>query len=712
MEKSKDVKKSEQIFENYKTSSRATYARNAVEDRAFIASVQWDSEDAQALDAANQPVLSINEVTPAREQVVSQLTRNSPRWASYGKERSDVSVAAKVSDLMEYIWYISDGDTNNMQATEDFIDVGMWCMMVYVDPNADNGKGEIKITALDPLEVYIDPHSKRLDTEDAAHKLIVKRVTKEYIENIFPDFDFEDAIQSYQTDIPVTSRRAEEGQITSVEENAEHIYYLIIDRYTKIKVKRHHVTDDGEHIFDKKQYDEYWNSPAVVLTRLEQEEYIYDDNVGYWLSVIRKYGDTVHYMNETFVDATGQLQSRLQIMGGVEHSGSIPGSTTRITPTNKGYFIQQGVIESKEILVDRIQRVLSIGGKLYFKDILPVTMYPIQTTFNHHQRSPFAMGDVRLVRPLQEQLNKISSKITAYISAITNLLAFVPQGSNIKKQLKEEAGKAGFNIFEVDTDTGGGVQFGQYPPLPAGVFEDRQRIIAQIQRIMGAYPFLEGDVRNAPETYRATLVIQEEGQNRGNYKRKRIESAINNLAKVVSQIIPHVYTERKVVRLLKPNHLIKETTFNDTSYEEGAREIINDLSTGSYDVMMVSGPMLPTNRWARSEYYTGLYEKGILQDASVILRESEIEDVEDIIAKQDREKQLMQFVQQLEQQVKQLQGDMQTRDRENVHLKQKVEIEKTKTSLDQLRNRVERDTMVAGMRLTDSVKESRKDKRK
>ena len=153
MKRDKDVQKSEKIFENYKTGSRATYATNAVEDRAFVANVQWEEEDAKAHDAANQPVLTINEVTPAREQVVSQLTRNSPRWASYGKERSDVNIASKVSDLMEHIWYTSDGDTGNMRATEDFIDVGMWCMMVYVDTRADYGRGEIMITDLDPLEV-------------------------------------------------------------------------------------------------------------------------------------------------------------------------------------------------------------------------------------------------------------------------------------------------------------------------------------------------------------------------------------------------------------------------------------------------------------------------------------------------------------------------------------------------------------------------------
>ena len=101
--------------------------------------------------------------------------------------------------------------------------------------------------------------------------------------------------------------------------------------------------------------------------------------------------------------------------------------TIQITISNKGYFIEQGIIKVDKKPIDRIKRVFSIGGKLYFKDIMPITRYPIVTTMNHSRRNPFPIGDITLIRPLQEQLNKITSKITAYISAITNLMGFLPK---------------------------------------------------------------------------------------------------------------------------------------------------------------------------------------------------------------------------------------------------------------------------------------------
>ena len=694
-----EVQKSEKILESYKKGDRATWANNVVKSRAFVASMQWTQADSDALEAANQPALNVNETTPARNQVVSTLTKNSPRWMSYGREKSDVNLSTKISSLMEYIWQNSDGDTKNAQATEDFVDAGMWAMMAYVDPYADFGKGEIILTDVNPTELYIDPSSRRIDTEDAAHKLLYTRGTKEFIENKYPDFDFKDAHESYYSDEPETTMAANEGQVINPVDDIEQKKYDIIDRYTKIKEKRYHIQDrDFEAIFTKEQYDEYWKEETVILTSMGNEQYLVDEDAKAWFDIYSQYGEIVHYEFDP-------QSPEPKIVPGIGD----PSVTVQITLSNKGYFIQQNIIQVDKPLVDRILRVFSIGGKEYFKDILPITRYPIQTAMNGFQRNPFPIGDIALIRPLQEQLNKVTSKITAYISAITNLTAFVPKGSGMKKQLEEQMGKAGIKIFEVDMEVGGQPVFAQYPPMPAGVFEDRQRIIAQIQRIMGAYPMLDGDASQAPETYKATLVIQEEGQNRTQYKRKRIEAGINNLAKVVSEMISSgVYKEEKVIRLLKPNNLVKEETFNQVSYETGARKIINDLSVGKYDIVMVSGSMLPTNRWARSEYFTGLYEKGILQDASVILRESEIPDVEEIIAKQDKLNQAMQYIQQLEGQLKEISGDKQTTDRENLHLRQKVEVEKFKTDLKEISTDARSAVTLGKLRISDEVKNKKK----
>lgn len=67
----------------------------------------------------------------------------------------------------------------------------------------------------------------------------------------------------------------------------------------------------------------------------------------------------------------------------------------------------------------------------------------------------------------------------------------------------------------------------------------------------------------------------------------------------------------------------------------------------------------------------------------------------------------MGLLQQAEEQIKDLNGQLQTKSRELIGANEKVAVEKTKSGLDKLKNRVERDTMVAGMRLGDEVKKTK-----
>ena len=69
----------------------------------------------------------------------------------------------------------------------DYEVAGMGAFMAYVDSEADNGKGEILITDVDPQELYIDPLSKKEDSSDADHILVVKNLTQEYVKENYPE---------------------------------------------------------------------------------------------------------------------------------------------------------------------------------------------------------------------------------------------------------------------------------------------------------------------------------------------------------------------------------------------------------------------------------------------------------------------------------------------------------------------------------------------
>jgi hypothetical protein len=113
----------------------------------------------------------------------------------------------------------------------------------------------------------------------------------------------------------------------------------------------------------------------------------------------------------------------------------------------------------------------------------------------------------------------------------------------------------------------------------------------------------------------------------------------------------------------------------------GEISVINDISRGAFDVVVVTGSTLPTNRYAQLEMYMDAYEKGII-DKKEVLKKTEVFDMEGILERTDLVGQLQGQVKQQQEEIKKLKGDMQTREREVYHAKQRAELEKFKSDLD------------------------------
>ena len=122
----------------------------------------------------------------------------------------------------------------------------------------------------------------------------------------------------------------------------------------------------------------------------------------------------------------------------------------------------------------------------------------------------------------------------------------------------------------------------------------------------------------------------------------------------------YVYTSEKVIRLMQPNNKPKEVRINQNIYDEISghlMEKLNDISVGKYDIIIVSGSTLPSNRWARFEYYMQLYQSGLI-DQIEVLKQTDVADMEGVLERAGQMQKLMQQVQQQEEQIKKLEGDL------------------------------------------------------
>ena len=111
--------------------------------------------------------------------------------------------------------------------------------------------------------------------------------------------------------------------------------------------------------------------------------------------------------------------------------------------------------------------------------------------------------------------------------------------------------------------------------------------------------------------------------------------------------------------------------------------IDNDISLGQHDVRIISGSTLPSNKMAEYNMYLEAYKLGLVDDVEV-LKKTEIYDKEGVLQRKGMMSKMQSYIQQLEGQIKELSGDLQTADREAVHAKKQVITEKFKTDLKEI----------------------------
>lgn len=693
---------------------RAEWAQQSRDDEDFRNGVQWTTKQKAELKRLKQAPLVVNVIQPAVEQAKAALTANPPKFSSTGREGSDIKVGAMFSDLMSYIWDHSLGDVEHKQVVDNYYvrGMGVWC--AYQDPYADNGKGEVYIKALDPWWVYFDPNSQDIFCRDAAHIIISRVLTLEQIWNTYPkiaptirDFGMQ-AVADQRT--PTQTLSPSEGQINI--RDVYHRKYEIIDRYTKVQVQRIHLYEPlsgTEKVLTGDEYREFLGKPAFVeITNNAAPRFIVADRqIPQAQAIYQETGGTFHYaVDPNDPDGTPKMQPGDEQAGAAadQQAGlqTIPSSTVKLEQMTMKDMIELKVFVVNEIYVTRIKRIFSIGRVLVFMGELPIEHYPIIPVMNRHMRNPYPMSDVRFVRPLQEYVNKIRSLIVAHAANSTSLKLLIPRGSANRNELIEEWQKAGTGVIEYDAELGTATVAGPVP-LPNELYQNERAARSDIQEILGVYALAQGDSAQAPSTYKGTIALDEFAQRRIKSKRDDIEQALNQLGRVVIQLIQKTYTEPKAIRLLRPNNTPLEFAINQPVYDDLSQQVVgvlNDITVGDYDMVVVSGSTLPNNRWARFEYYLQLYKEGII-DQYEVLKQTEVIDIEGVMKRMNQINQLKQQLAAAMDQIKGLKGDLQTASRESVHAQKQVEVQKFKTNLAETTAKLDAAATTFSSRLND-----------
>jgi hypothetical protein len=182
------------------------------------------------------------------------------------------------------------------------------------------------------------------------------------------------------------------------------------------------------------------------------------------------------------------------------------------------------------------------------------------------------------------------------------------------------------------------------------------------------------------------MLLSEMGESRGKSKLRDIEASLAMVGQVVYNLCKDHYRFAKTFRIVQPNNDITEFSVNMRLYDDKRKEMMaieNDIQLGQHDIRIISGSTLPSNKVSEYNMYLDAYKLGLVDDVEV-LKKTEIFDKEGVLQRKGRMAQMQQYITQLENQVKKLSGDLQTSEREMVSARKRTEVEKFKSTLNEI----------------------------
>lgn len=703
-----EASESMRLLEAY-AGGQSEYARNAQINYLFRDGKQFTAEEINILGQRAHAAISWNMVHPLVENLKAIMAANRPRFMATGMEDSDGRTADLVSNVLEYVWYRNKGNQQLAYHLDDYSVGGMGVWLAWSNQAADGGRGEVYFRSIDPLKVYIDPNSSDRYARDAQHILLVEEFSAGQVINFYGDMISAETLAGLpqstggryptanQTYVSPEDAESLAGSTAFSSGRAqadltEEPVYELVERFSLVKVERYELSDRANNrrqVFTSRQelQRELANRAVVVV---DGRPFLEEQLVATYQQLAEQSEPDEQGIYSAHYAMDPQLGQPVLAPGDAAQGNpetAIPDSTVFYRFGNAADFSEQlefeGALEISTQQLKRVKRVISIDHFQLHSEVLEISQIPIVPVMNRHNRNPYPKGDVDFLRGLQRHYNKLQSLVLAHTANVTSPKLLVPRGTDIEK-VNEQMSRAGFGTVEMDLEFGTPVPL-QVPSLSGQVFEQLRGTEMKMKQIVGVYDLMTGDAQAAPSTYYATMAIEEFGQRRMQAKRDVIEQGLTILGKIIFELAQATYGPEKVIRIFEPNNPERATNIqlNQPVYDVFGQRLtdrMNDISTIECDVRIISGSTLPANRWARFEQAKELYNLGLV-DQVAVLKEADFPDKDHIIERMGIMQQLQQQLQQAQEEIKKLQGDMQTRERELFHARQRTELEKFKSTL-------------------------------
>jgi|TARA_R100000426_G_scaffold23539_2_gene20315 hypothetical protein len=634
--------------------SRSDWDTEARKDIDFYLGNHFSEDESDELAQRNQADIPMDRISAAIEKFKAVLTSRPPAFTITPREDSDVQVATLWRTIMGYVWQNSDGDWQMKQAIQDYATTGMGYLYAYIDSESDFGRGDVKFTYVDPFRVYASPSSRDRWFSDSDGLILSTILTGEQAVNLYPELaDKKD---------PIT------GEVIPGIINDISGFTYDEEDYPSSQNKNSMTVFTPADVKDK---DYYQVKKYQVLERF------FKVKVPYYRIINMKTQEEDILSQEEYVQFYQQNVEAFEIEA----------------------------FKSIEVLQTRVKVCASMGEVVLYEQILNTDEYPIVPLPNIWTGTPYPKSDISRARPMQRLLNKLWSLALSHAQASAGLKLLVPLGSVDDVDQLEKDWANPNAVIEVDSSQGE-----PHYPAPQPLAGEFYRLIQQsefyIDFIFGLPEMMHGFAEKAPETMRATERMIALGSERPKSKLRDIEFSINKLGKVLYNLSKGHYGYKKIFRLAQPNNNITEVMANFYTDVSGA---VVDLKKerhmlDQHDVRIEPGSTMPSSKYAELAVYLEAFQMGIVDRYEVLKKNPELFDKEGIMRRTEEKQLMQQQMQAMEEQIKNLQGDLQTAQRESVSDRKRVEVEKFKTRLSEINSESKADRRVQRGKLENEVK--------
>ena len=688
----------------------------------FAHDSQLTIDEKQSLEDQGMPTFTINRILPVVEMLNFYATDNSPRWQAIGTEGSDSDLAAVVSDLTDYVWNNSNGQTLYNNAVNDCITKGIGYLLLTVDKDADNGLGEVVVQQPEPFDIYVDPKSRNMLFKDAAYIMVRKVLSRHHLSQMYPDHKRkimtangdESQQKSYSTratgdtdqKLFLYNDSTEQSSMAITPEGEQEDLLEFFEVYEKIKVSYismfYRIPPDKNQLAEmKKQCDVMVQEMAQELqvSFMEQKQQM-DQALASEQMLPERYEleiEKAQQMMKQQIEAYQQeCMSKLQAEESKVENSIV--SEKEYDLILKNQDLAKYMIDKVQFYQTRVKQTCMAGDKILYEIILPdtVTEYPLVPLHYKWTGTPFPLSAVAPLIGKQQEINK-AHQIMVHNASLGSSLRWMYEEGSIDEEMWEKYSSSPGALLPIRPGVTPPTPV-QPAPLSNAFFQIVQEGKGDMEYLAGIYSSMMGDSAGASETYRGMLALDEYGTRRiRQWMNTSIEPSLKQLGQVMIQYCQATYSVNKRFRIVQPSAIQegKDKEINIPIYNDMGEAIGKSMDIQSYkfDIRIVSGSTLPVNRWAYLEELKELMKMGVIDDIAV-LAETDLRNKEKIVERKSLYSQLQSQISSMEEAIKDKEGTIETLSRQLVQagikgkvMQADVEISKEKEKVKASMNR-------------------------